>query len=118
MKRNKEMLASSPQRERTLFSRYNLSVRISIDKTIPIHTWRVGHGHQEVVAGGGGPLEPRQGRAGPGGGSVEGGGAGGGAGPVAGGGGHAVTDAAQTGAEAQHQAGTQRGAARLKYNKN
>ena len=37
---------------------------------------------------------------------------------MAGGGGHAVTDAAQAGAEAQHQAGTQRGAARLKYNKN
>ena len=71
------MLASSPQRERTLFSRKNLSVRISIDKTIPIHTWRVGHGHQEVVAGGGG-AQPGGG-AGPRGWSVEGRGAGGGA---------------------------------------
>ena len=73
-------------------------------------TWRVCHGHQEVVAGWGGGQPG--GGAGPGGRPVQGRGAGGRAVEGGAGRGHAVTDAAQAGAEAQHQAGR---AARLKY---
>ena len=79
-----------------------------------VRTLVVGHGHQEVVAGGWG-CQPG-GRAGPGGGSVVGRGAGGGP-EVARhpGARHSVADAAQARAQAQHQARTG-GAARLKQN--
>ena len=108
------MLASGPQRRRKIYSKYNLSsIRASIKNllhTNTLLTWRVGHGHQEVVAGGGG-AQPGGG-AGPRGGSVEGRGAGGGAVEGGAGRGDAITETAQAGAQTQHQAGR---AASLKY---
>ena len=108
------MLASGPQRRKKIhiFIIQSL-IRATIKNLVHTNTlltWRVGHGHQEVVAGGGG-AQPGGG-AGPRGGSVEGRGAGGGAVEGGAGRGDAVTEAAQAGAQTQHQAGR---AASLKH---